>query len=232
MAVGNVWIGRTLLETYLGRDAATRVLGGNIVRGRTDTIRAVIWYSDLQGFTRLTDTLPRPEILTLLDAYVEPVVEAIMAEGGEVLKFMGDGVLAIFGGREPADACAAALRAWASRCGHRSPLGGARPARCRGHQAVCGPARRRGALRQFRRPDAAGLHRARAGGQRGGTDCRALPLAGSDPDRVGRVRRHLRCRSQPAGRARAVRAAGRRPAADAVDAGPRGRLSVSTYSGS
>ena len=112
MAVGNVWIGRALLETYLGRDAATRVLGGNIVRGRTDTIRAVIWYSDLQGFTRLTDTLPRPEILTLLNAYVEPVVEAIMAEGGEVLKFMGDGVLAIFGGREPADACAAALRAW------------------------------------------------------------------------------------------------------------------------
>ena len=94
MAVGNVWIGRALLETYLGRDAATRVLGGNIVRGRTDTIRAVIWYSDLQGFTRLTDTLPRPEILILLNAYVEPVVEAIMAEGGEVLKFMGDGVLA------------------------------------------------------------------------------------------------------------------------------------------
>ncbi len=68
MAVGNVWIGRALLETYLGRDAATRVLGGNIVRGRTDTIRAVIWYSDLQGFTRLTDTLPRPEILILLNA--------------------------------------------------------------------------------------------------------------------------------------------------------------------
>ena len=110
-AVANVSIGRMLLETYLGRDAARRVLAGNIVRGRTDTIRAVIWYSDLQGFTRLSDTLPRAEILALLNEYVEPVVEAVVAEGGEVLKFMGDGILAIFGGRPPAEACAAALRA-------------------------------------------------------------------------------------------------------------------------
>ncbi|MFZ1430362.1 MAG: adenylate/guanylate cyclase domain-containing protein, partial [Geminicoccaceae bacterium] len=112
VAVGNVWIARALLETYLGRDAAGRVLAGNIIRGRTDTIRAVIWYSDLRGFTRLTDTLPRSEILVLLNEYVEPLVEAVMAEGGEVLKFMGDGVLAIFGGRPPTEACAAALRAW------------------------------------------------------------------------------------------------------------------------
>ncbi len=112
VAVGNVWIARTLLATYLGRDAANRVLAGNIVRGRTDTIRAVIWYSDLRGFTRLTDTLPHAEILALLNDYVEPLVEAVMAEGGEVLKFMGDGVLAIFGGRKPFEACAAALRAW------------------------------------------------------------------------------------------------------------------------
>lgn len=111
-AVGNVWIGRALLETYLGRDAAGRVLAGNIVRGRTDAIRAVIWYSDLHGFTRLTDTLPATEILALLNAYAEPLVEAITGERGEVLKFMGDGVLAIFGGREPPEACAAALRAW------------------------------------------------------------------------------------------------------------------------
>jgi adenylate cyclase len=112
-AVANVSIGRVLLETYLGRDAARRVLAGNIVRGRTDTIRAVIWYSDLQGFTRLSDTLPRAEILALLNEYVEPVVEAVVGEGGEVLKFMGDGILAIFGGRPPPEACAGALRAWA-----------------------------------------------------------------------------------------------------------------------
>ena len=111
-AVGNVWIGHALLATYLGRDAARRVVAGNIVRGRPETIRAVIWYSDLQGFTRLTDTLPASEILALLNAYIEPLVEAITQERGEVLKFMGDGVLAIFGGRDPPEACEAALRAW------------------------------------------------------------------------------------------------------------------------
>ena len=110
--VGNVWVGRALLETYLGRDAASRVLAGNVVRGQSEIIRTVIWYSDLQGLTRLTDTLPRNEIIALLNEYVEPLVEAITAERGEVLKFMGDGVLAIFGGREPPEASAAALRAW------------------------------------------------------------------------------------------------------------------------
>ena len=110
--VGNVWIGRALLETYLGRDAAQHVLAGHIVRGRTKPIRAVIWYSDLQGFTRLTDTLPSAEILALLNEYAKSLVEAITGEGGEVLKFIGDGVLAIFRGPEPSDACASALRAW------------------------------------------------------------------------------------------------------------------------
>lgn len=112
VAVGNVWIARTLLATYLGRDAANRVLAGNIVRGRTDTIRAVIWYSDLRGFTRLTDTLPHAEILALLNDYVEPLVEAVMAEGGEVLKFMGDGLLAVFPiDGDPTSVCDRALAA-------------------------------------------------------------------------------------------------------------------------
>jgi adenylate cyclase len=115
-SVLNVGIGRTLLETYLGRDAAGRVLAGNIVRGRAETVRAVIWYSDLHGFTRLTDTLPNSDILRLLNDYAEPIVDAIEGEGGEVLKFMGDGILAIFGGREPPDACAAAIRAWEQAC--------------------------------------------------------------------------------------------------------------------
>ena len=127
--VGNVWIGRALLETYLGRDAAGRVLAGNIVRGRAEIIRAVIWYSDLQGFTRLTDTLPSAEILALLNEYAEPLVEAITGEGGEVLKFMGDGVLAIFGGREPPDACAAALRAWERARGATDAVSARRAAR-------------------------------------------------------------------------------------------------------
>ena len=111
-AVSNVWIARALLETYLGRDAARRVLAGDIVRGRTETTRKVIWYSDLRDFTRLTDRLPQAEMLGLLNDYAEPLVDAITREGGEVLKFIGDGILAIFGQREPEEACAAALRAW------------------------------------------------------------------------------------------------------------------------
>ena len=128
-AVGNAWIARALLETYLGRDAAGRVLEGNIVRGRTETIRAVIWYSDLQGFTRLADTLPAVEVLALLNEYVEPLVDAVTDEGGEVLKFVGDGVLAIFGGREPPDACAAALRAWERASGAAEAISAGRAAR-------------------------------------------------------------------------------------------------------
>jgi adenylate cyclase len=111
-AVSNMWIARALLGTYLGKDAAQRVVAGNVVRGRSETTRRVIWYSDLRGFTRLTDTLPHSEILSLLNDYAEPLVDAITADGGEVLKFMGDGMLAVFGQPEPEAACAAALRAW------------------------------------------------------------------------------------------------------------------------
>jgi adenylate cyclase len=111
-ALSNVWTARTLLETYLGRDAALHVLAGDIVRGRAEVTRKVIWHSDLRDFTRLTDMLPQAEMLGLLDDYAEPVVDAIMREGGEVLKFIGDGILAIFWSREPEEACAAALRAW------------------------------------------------------------------------------------------------------------------------
>jgi adenylate cyclase len=103
---------RTLLSTYLGSDAAQRVLGGAIERGRAEPIQAVIWYSDLEGFTRLTDSLPSHGILDLLNAYAELMVDAIEAEGGHVLKFIGDGILAIFPDGEPCDACAAALRSW------------------------------------------------------------------------------------------------------------------------
>jgi adenylate cyclase len=111
-ALSNVWTARTLLETYLGRDAALHVLAGDIVRGRAEVTRKVIWHSDLRDFTRLTDMLPQAEMLGLLDDYAEPLVDAIMRDGGEVLKFIGDGILAIFWSREPEEACAAALRAW------------------------------------------------------------------------------------------------------------------------
>ncbi len=85
-----------LLAAYLGGDAARRVMSGSIQRGSVDAIEAVILYFDLSGFTRLSEALPGPEIIELLNAYFGAVVPLIEARGGNVLKFMGDGMLAIF----------------------------------------------------------------------------------------------------------------------------------------
>ena len=102
---------RTAITTYLGGDAAERVLGGNIVRGRATPISAVVWFSDLVNFTRIADAVAPGDVLALLNDYAEAQVEAIEANGGHVLKFIGDGILAIFpdDGSEPA--CARALDA-------------------------------------------------------------------------------------------------------------------------
>jgi adenylate cyclase len=102
---------RVLLETYLGQGAAQRVLEGNVVRGQADTIRTVIWYSDLVNFTRIADEVERDQLLHMLNAYAACLVEAIEANGGEVLKFIGDGILAIFSEDDPGKACAQALDA-------------------------------------------------------------------------------------------------------------------------
>ena len=102
---------RTLITTYLGSDAAERVLAGNIVRGRAEPIRAVVWFSDLVGFTRITDTTNAANVLSLLNEYAEAQVEEIEAQGGHVLKFTGDGVLAIFPQADPEVACRCALDA-------------------------------------------------------------------------------------------------------------------------
>ena len=85
-----------LMTTYLGTDAGRRVLSGEIQRGSIETIQAVIWYFDLQGFTRLTETYPGETVVDMLNAYFGVVVDAVEAHQGNVLKFMGDGVLAIF----------------------------------------------------------------------------------------------------------------------------------------
>jgi adenylate cyclase len=105
---------RALLDTYVGHRTGERVLSGAVKRGDGETIRAVIWYCDLRGFTTLSDALPRDLLLDLLNQYFEIMVNAVSAEGGEVLKFIGDGMLAIFELREGdnlAQRCAAALRA-------------------------------------------------------------------------------------------------------------------------
>jgi len=102
---------RTLLTTYLGRHAADRVLAGNIVRGRAEPIRAVVWFSDLVGFTRISDSTSAEHVLALLNDYAQVQIEAIEAHAGHVLKFIGDGLLAIFPDDDSTKACARALDA-------------------------------------------------------------------------------------------------------------------------
>jgi adenylate cyclase len=104
-------IAETLVETYLGRDAGRQVLRGRIARGVTDRISAALWFSDLRGFTRITDTAPPGQIIPMLNDYAEAVISAIHDEGGDVLKLIGDGVLAIFKADDPAQACRCALAA-------------------------------------------------------------------------------------------------------------------------
>ena len=106
---------RTMITTYLGHDAALRVLQGNIVRGRADPIRAVIWFSDLVGFTRISDSVGAQGVLALLNDYAEVQVEGIEANGGHVLKFIGDGLLAIFPDNQEKPACVLALDAAAEQ---------------------------------------------------------------------------------------------------------------------
>jgi adenylate cyclase len=104
-------IAQTLVETYLGRDAGKRVLSGRIERGVAERINAVLWFSDLRGFTKITDSAPPDQIIPLLNDYAEVVISSIHEEGGDVLKLIGDGTLAIFTADELGLACAAALRA-------------------------------------------------------------------------------------------------------------------------
>jgi adenylate cyclase len=85
-----------LLDTYVGNRAGERILGGQIRRGHTDTMEAAIWLSDLRGFTALSDRLPAETVVDILNHYFDYQVSAIRTHGGEVLKFMGDGLLAVF----------------------------------------------------------------------------------------------------------------------------------------
>jgi len=102
---------RTLLRTYLGRHAADRVLAGNVVRGRAEPISAVVWFSDLVGFTRISDKTGAEEVLAMLNDYAQAQIETIDAHAGHVLKFLGDGLLAIFPDDDTTKACARALDA-------------------------------------------------------------------------------------------------------------------------
>ncbi len=119
-----------LLDTYVGHHTGARILGGKIVRGSFEPIAAVLWFSDLRGFTALSGRLPATDLLRLLDDLFECQVPAIEAHRGEVLKFMGDGLLAIFPleGAELADRCDAALAAAEQAAGEAERLNARRRA--------------------------------------------------------------------------------------------------------
>ncbi|WP_428686133.1 adenylate/guanylate cyclase domain-containing protein [Reyranella sp.] len=104
-------IADTLVRVYLGRDAGRRVLEGSIQRGVADRVEAALWFSDLRSYTAITDTAKPSEIIPLLNDYAEAVINSIHEAGGDVLKLIGDGTLAVFRADDPAEACRCALRA-------------------------------------------------------------------------------------------------------------------------
>jgi len=104
-------IAATLATTYLGRDAGHRVLSGRIARGVADEIKTVLWFSDLRDYTRISDAAPPEQLIPMLNDYADVIVSAIHWQGGDVLKLIGDGVLAIFPAADRQQACQAALTA-------------------------------------------------------------------------------------------------------------------------
>jgi adenylate cyclase len=105
----------TLLGAYLGPTSGRNVLLGHVRRGQGQIIRAVVWHSDLRGSTTLAESTALDTYLSTLNSYYDCVVDAVIAQGGEVLKFIGDGVLAMFpfgaGARMEGETCEQALAA-------------------------------------------------------------------------------------------------------------------------
>jgi class 3 adenylate cyclase/uncharacterized protein (DUF427 family) len=91
----------TLLDTYLGKHSGQRVLEGSIKRGDGENIHAVIWFCDLRDSTALTEALAREDYLAMLNRFFDCMAGAVLDHGGEVLKFIGDAILAIFPIEDP-----------------------------------------------------------------------------------------------------------------------------------
>jgi adenylate cyclase len=110
-SAAQVEIARTLGRVYLGRDASEQVLRGRITRGVTERINAVLWFSDLRGSTAISASIAPGEIIPFLNDYAQAAIDAIHDAGGDVLKLIGDGVLAMFTNEDVTAAKRAALRA-------------------------------------------------------------------------------------------------------------------------
>jgi len=102
---------RTLGRVYLGRETSEQVLRGKITRGVTEKIKAVLWFSDLRGSTAISESMEPGEIIPFLNDYAQASIDAIHDAGGEVMKLIGDGVLAMFTNENMAAARRAALSA-------------------------------------------------------------------------------------------------------------------------
>ena len=104
---------RELLATYVGRDPGARITAGAVQRGDVRHLKAAMLLADLRGFSALTDELPEERIIELLNAFFDLVVPGVIGNGGDVLKYIGDAVIAIFPitGDDPAPACKSALAA-------------------------------------------------------------------------------------------------------------------------
>ncbi|MCA1436694.1 adenylate/guanylate cyclase domain-containing protein [Bradyrhizobium sp. BRP20] len=114
-------LARTLLETYVGSHAGELILAGATRRGTGTTVRAAIMICDLRDFTKISDNWPRDDVIDLLNDYFDAMSEPIARHGGEILKFIGDGLLAIFPLHQP-NACANLLRAVAEARGAMAAL--------------------------------------------------------------------------------------------------------------
>ena len=110
-SAAHVDIARTLGRVYLGRDASEQVMRGRILRGVTERIKAVLWFSDLRGSTGISESIAPDEIIPFLNDYAQASIDAVHDAGGDVLKLIGDGVLAMFTNPDMALAKRAALRA-------------------------------------------------------------------------------------------------------------------------
>mgnify|MGYP001141715255 CR=1 FL=1 len=127
---------RVLLDTYVGRISGARVLQGQIKRGQGEDVRAIIWFSDLRGFTELSDALPNEALIALLNDYFGALTRAVEEQQGETLKFIGDAMLAIYPIATASSGRKAAQRALASARSAQARIAEINQARSAAGQAI------------------------------------------------------------------------------------------------
>ncbi|MHC2485561.1 class 3 adenylate cyclase [Rhizobium leguminosarum] len=194
-------VAKTVASVYLGDDVADQVFHGEIVRGRTTRMQAVVWFSDLSDFTRISDTSDPNEIIPLLNDYSEAVISSILAAGGNVLKLIGDGTLAIFNAPNGVECMCGGL-AGLRHAPQDNSLDECPPFH-RGqadNRCLCGAACWRIVLWQHRQRRSTGFHGRRPNCQRGKQDRRALPRALNRHSDVLNIRSVAGCDEEDASR--------------------------------